>query len=141
MVKQPPWAGDDDLWLSTKLRYLATVRHTAVDRNALQSRARSERFNDVIDLLGELTCWSEYERLGALLLRATELLKDRKNERGRLSRSCLRESDKVAPLYNERNRLSLNWGWMGVSDRLYRLLKKGRQREIVKGKRADLFRS
>jgi hypothetical protein len=67
MIEQTTWARDDDLWLPTKLRYLTTVRHTAVDRDALQTGARSELLNHIVYLLSELTGWSEDERLGTLL--------------------------------------------------------------------------
>jgi hypothetical protein len=37
MVKQTTWTRDYDLRLSTKLRYLSSVRDTAVDGDALQA--------------------------------------------------------------------------------------------------------
>jgi hypothetical protein len=141
VIEQAPWAGDDDLRLPTKLRHLTTVRHATVDRDALQTSSWSELLDHIIDLLSELTGRSENESLGPLLFRSAELLKDWKNERGRFSGSCLRESDKIPALDDERDCLCLNWGWSGVADRFYRLLKKRSQRKIIKGKRADLFRS
>jgi hypothetical protein len=67
MIEQATWARDDDLWLTTELRYLTTVRDTAVNRDALQASSWRELFNNIINLLCELTGRSEDKRLSALL--------------------------------------------------------------------------
>jgi hypothetical protein len=141
VIEQATWTRHDNLRLATKLGYLATVRHTSINGNALQPSSWSKLLNNIVDLLSELTSWSEDECLGALLFRATQFLEDRENEGCRLSGSRLREPDKIPSFDNERNRFRLNWGWMGVTDRLDRLLKERSQGEIIKGKRTDLFRS
>jgi hypothetical protein len=67
MIEQATWARDDDLWFTTELRYLTTVRDTAVNRDALQASSWRELFNNIINLLCELTGRSEDKRLSALL--------------------------------------------------------------------------
>jgi hypothetical protein len=74
MIEETPRACYDNLRLSTEIRDLTTVRHTAVNSYALDARTRSERLNYVINLLCKLSSRSEDESLSALFLRSTELL-------------------------------------------------------------------
>jgi hypothetical protein len=141
MVKETSRTRNDNLWLSAKIRDLATVRHTTVNRHTLDSSAGSELLDNVIDLLCKLTRRCENERLAPLLFTATDLLEDRQNKGRRLSGASLRESDYVVTLYSERDRLCLNWSRGFVADRLNRFLEEMGERKIVKGIRADLFRS
>ena len=51
--------------------------------------------------------------------------KQRENERGRLSRTCLRDAHEIVPLKNNRDRGHLNWGGFRVAGFLDRLLYRG----------------
>jgi hypothetical protein len=122
MVQETAWARYDDLWATTKVRHLTSMRHTAVNRYALNARTRSELLDTVVNLLSKLTSRSENERLAPLFLASRELLQDRQYERRGLSSTSLRETDNVVSLDSERNSLGLNWGWGLISDRLDRFL-------------------
>ena len=117
------------------------MRHTTVDRNTLNSRPSSKLLDHIIDLLCKLTCRSENERLASLLFTCANFFKYRKDKRCGLSRTGLSESDDVMPLYRERNCFRLDGSRGFVADRLNRFLKEISKRKIVKGIRADLFRS
>ena len=122
MVKETSRTSDDNLWLSTKVRDLTTVRHPTVDRNTLDSSPRSELLDHIIDLLCKLTRRSENERLAPLLFTSADLLKNRQDKRRRLSGTGLSESDDVMTLYRERNCFCLDWSRGFVADRLNRFL-------------------
>jgi hypothetical protein len=94
VIEQTPWARNNYLRLAAQRTDLILVRHTAVDRYALDPSSRSEGLDYVIDLLCQLTSWGKDKCLArAWGLRHRQAMQKRKNERSRLSSSSLRETD------------------------------------------------
>jgi len=115
VIKQAPWAGNDDFRAFSDFFDLAGFADSAIDHNAAQSGLSGHGTDVLMDLLRKLPGRSNDKRPYFFAGSGLEALQEREYKGGGFAGACLGQAKDIAAGENGRHGLALDGGWRSIT--------------------------